>query len=95
MGTPMVVCAHKVLHPEPIFFGKLEEMKAHWQSCLSLCLVAQPTNAQGAGKGRGKGRGPNVKVGHSKAGTSAQADKVDNQLLDDDNVVVEKKSSIN
>ena len=36
-------------------------------------------------QGAGKGRGPNVKVGHSKAGTSAQADKVDNQLLDDDN----------
>ena len=89
----MMVCVHKVVHPEPIFFGNLEEMKAHWQSCLSLSLVAQPSNAQGAGKGRGKGRGPNVKVGHSKAGTSAQADKVDNQLLDDDNVVVEKEST--
>ena len=33
-------------------------------------------------KGRGKGRGPSVRVGHSKAGPSAPADKVDNQLLE-------------
>ena len=30
MGTPMMVCVHKEVHPEPIFFGKLEEMKSHW-----------------------------------------------------------------
>ena len=61
------------MHLEPIFFDTLEEMRAHWQSCLSLNLVANPPNAQGAGKGRGKGRGPTVKVGIGKAGTSAQA----------------------
>ena len=88
MVQPLLVCVQKVMHLEPIFFDTLEEMRAHWQSCLSLNLVAKPSNAQGASKGRGKG--PTVKVGHSKAGTSAQADKVENQLLDDDNVVGEK-----
>ena len=58
--------------------------------------MAQPANAQGAGKGRGNGRGPSVRVGHSKAGPSAPAEKVDTQLLeatDDDNIEVENDST--
>ena len=55
----------------PIVFEKLEEMKSHWQSCLSL--VAQPAIApldkgKGVGKGRGRGRGPPARGGHSMAG---------------------------
>ena len=83
----------------PIVFEKLEEMKSHWQSCLSL--VAQPAIApldkgKGVGKGRGRGRGPPARGGHSKAGPSASADKVDAQLLeasDDDNIEVENDST--
>ena len=56
--------------------------------------MARPTTAQGASKGRGKGRATNAKVDIGKAGTSAQADKSDNQMLDDDdNVVVETEST--
>ena len=58
--------------------------------------MAQPANAQGAGKGRGKCRGPSVRVGYSKAGPSALADKVDTKLLestDDDNILVENDST--
>ena len=69
-------------------------MKAHWQPYLSLNLVAKPPTAQGASKGRGKGRVPTIKVDIGKARTSAQADKVDSQMLyDDDNVVVENEST--
>ena len=65
-------------------------MKAHWQPCLSLNLVAKPPTAQGASKDKGKSRAPNAKVDIGKAGTSAQADKSDSHMLDDDaNVVVE------
>ena len=71
MGQPLLVCIHKVM---PIFFDTLEEMKAHWQPCLSLNLVAKPTTAQGVGKDRV----PTVDVDIGKAGTSAQADQVDN-----------------
>ena len=71
------------MHQEPIFFDTLDDMKAHWQPCLSLNLVAKPPTAQGASKGR-------VDIG--KAGTIAQADKVDSQMLYDD-VVVENEST--
>ena len=72
MGAPMMMCVHKVVHPEPIFFEKLEEMKTHWQSCLSLSLVAQPAIAlldkgKGACKGRCRFRGPLARGGHIKA----------------------------
>ena len=85
----------------PIVFEKLEEMKAHWQSCLSLSLLAKPAiapfdKAKGAGKGRGRGRGPPARGGHSKAGPSAPAEKVDAHLLgasDDDNIEVENDST--
>ena len=56
--------------------------------------MAKPATAQGASKGRGKGRAPTAKVDIGKAGTSAQADKSDSQMLDDDaNVVVETEST--
>ena len=45
-------------------------MKAHWQPCLDLTLIAQ--GVQGA-KGRGKGRQPNTKVNGSKTSTQAEA----------------------
>ena len=57
--------------------------------------MAQPAIApfekgKGASKGRGRGRGPPARGGHSKAGPSAPAEKVDAHHLDasddDDNV---------
>ena len=79
---------------EPVFFNTVDEMKAHWQPCLGLNLVAKPPTAQKASKGRGKSRAPTAKVDIGKAGTNAQADKLDSQMLDDDdNVVVENEST--
>ena len=70
MNQPLLVCINKVLHQEPVFFDTLEEMKAHWQPCLGLNLVAKPATTQGANKGRA----PTAKVDSGKAGTSAKAD---------------------
>ena len=50
--------------------------------------MAKPPTAQGASKGRGKGRAPNSKVDIGKAGTSAQADTLDSQMLDDDDNII-------
>ena len=94
MDKPLLVCIHKVMHQEPVFFDTVVKIKAQWQPCLGLNLVAKPPIDQGASKGRGKGRSPTVKVDIGKAGTSAQADKLDSQMLhDDDNVVVENEST--
>ena len=73
MDQPLLVCINKVMHQEPVFFDTVDEMKAHWQPCLGLSLVAKPATAQVA-KGRGKGRTPQAKVDIGKAGTSAQAE---------------------
>ena len=73
MDKLLLVCINKVKHKEPVFFSTADEMKAHWQPCLDLTLVAKPAAAQAA-RGRGKGRTPQAKVNGSKAGTSAQVE---------------------
>ena len=45
-------------------------MKAFWQPCLDLTLIAQGFQEA---KGRGKGRQPNNKVNGSKTSTQAEA----------------------
>ena len=76
MDKPLLVCIHKVMHQEPVFFDTVVKIKAQWQPCLSLNLVAKPPTAQGASEDRGKGK---VEIG--KAETRAQADKSDSHTV--------------
>ena len=83
MDQPLFVCINKVKHKEPAFFSIVDEMKAHWQPCLGLSLVAKPATAQVA-RGRGKGRTPQAKVDIGKAGTSAQVEAGTSGQVDTD-----------
>ena len=84
-------------------------MKAHWQPCLDLTLVAQPTVAQAA-IGRGKRRNQQAKVNGSKtsaqveagnssrvdttkAGPSTQVDIIDIQMQDVEEIIQAENES--
>ena len=109
MDEPLFVCINKVKHKEPVFFSTVDEMKAHWQPCLDLTLVAQPTAAQAA-IGRGKRRNQQAKVNGSKtsaqveagissrvdttkAGPSTQVDIIDIQMHDVEEIIQAENES--